>query len=131
MGQKIHPLGFRLGITQKHKSDWVANAQYKPRPHLYPQFILEDTILRKNILERYPNAEISDIFIERFEIEPTIFKITIRALYPRTIVEQSPEELTVLRSILKKALYSHNQTNSFITSAWRYFSKDILQKKKI
>jgi small subunit ribosomal protein S3 len=117
MGQKIHPLGFRLGITQKHKSDWVANAQYKPRPHLYPQFLLEDRVLRKTILERYPNAEISDIFIERFEIEPTVFKITIRALYPRNILKQNPEELTVLRSNLKKALWRSQQPNSFISSA--------------
>jgi small subunit ribosomal protein S3 len=25
MGQKTHPLGFRLGITQEHKSTWYAN----------------------------------------------------------------------------------------------------------
>ena len=25
MGQKTHPLGFRLGITQEHKSNWFAN----------------------------------------------------------------------------------------------------------
>jgi small subunit ribosomal protein S3 len=123
MGQKINPLGFRLGITQKHKSDWVANAQYKPRPHLYPQFILEDIVLRKTIIERYPKAEISDILIDRFEIEPTVFKITIRALYPRNILDQNPEELIVLRSSLKKTLYFHNKANNFITSAWRHFSR--------
>jgi small subunit ribosomal protein S3 len=30
MGQKTHPLGFRIGITQRHKSAWFANSQAYP-----------------------------------------------------------------------------------------------------
>jgi small subunit ribosomal protein S3 len=40
MGQKIHPLGFRLGITQNHRAQWFA----KPREYL--QYLQEDQILR-------------------------------------------------------------------------------------
>ena len=40
MGQKIHPLGFRLGITQNHRAQWFA----KPRDYL--QYLQEDQILR-------------------------------------------------------------------------------------
>ena len=40
MGQKIHPLGFRLGITQNHRAQWFS----KPRD--YVQYLQEDQILR-------------------------------------------------------------------------------------
>ena len=40
MGQKIHPLGFRLGVTQNHRAQWFA----KPREYL--QYLQEDQILR-------------------------------------------------------------------------------------
>ena len=41
MGQKIHPLGFRLGITQEHRSKWFANS------HDYSKLVLEDSQLRE------------------------------------------------------------------------------------
>jgi len=43
MGQKTHPLGFRIGITQKHKSSWFANKKQ------YPQFLQEDYQIRSSI----------------------------------------------------------------------------------
>jgi ribosomal protein S3 len=45
MGQKIHPFGFRVGITKKHQSVWFARFQ----KHQYAQSVLEDTFLRKNV----------------------------------------------------------------------------------
>lgn len=42
MGQKTHPLGFRIGITQTHRSSWYAvDGQY-------PEFLQEDYIIRCN-----------------------------------------------------------------------------------
>lgn len=40
MGQKTHPLGFRIGITQTHKSAWFATSNQ------YPDFLQEDHIIR-------------------------------------------------------------------------------------
>lgn len=45
MGQKIHPIGFRLGITKKHESRWFARFQKKK----YSQTILEDRFLRDTL----------------------------------------------------------------------------------
>lgn len=45
MGQKIHPLGLRLGISQPHRSKWCMT------PKNYPYFILEDRRLRKAVIE--------------------------------------------------------------------------------
>jgi len=40
MGQKVHPLGFRLGITQEHQSHWFA------KKSMYPILVLEDRLIR-------------------------------------------------------------------------------------
>src|SRR6476646_4614455 len=45
MGHKTHPLGFRLGITQQHKSKWYANL------NVYSQFIQEDETIRNVIFD--------------------------------------------------------------------------------
>jgi small subunit ribosomal protein S3 len=58
MGQKTHPLGFRLGITQDHRSKWFANTRD------YPSFIMVDKLLREKILSQYPNSNIVDIIIQ-------------------------------------------------------------------
>ena len=55
MGQKIHPLGLRLGITQKHRSIWFSKFSN------YPYLILEDTNIRSYIFNKYPKAHIVDI----------------------------------------------------------------------
>ena len=43
MGQKTHPLGFRIGITQVHKSSWYSKMRD------YSIFLQEDYQIRKNI----------------------------------------------------------------------------------
>lgn len=59
MGQKIHPLGLRLGITQKHRSKWFAQKKD------YPRLILEDKLLRNYLFKTYASANIVDIVIHR------------------------------------------------------------------
>lgn len=50
MGQKIHPLGFRVGITKSHQSQWFARFQ----KHQYAQTVLEDRMLRQTLLKLFP-----------------------------------------------------------------------------
>ena len=52
MGQKTHPLGFRIGITQKHRSAWFA------KTHLYPNLLEEDFKIRNHIEKKLKNASI-------------------------------------------------------------------------
>lgn len=50
MGQKVHPLGFRVGIIKKHQSQWFARFnKYK-----YAQTVLEDRMLRQTITNLLP-----------------------------------------------------------------------------
>lgn len=53
MGQKVHPLGFRVGITKKHQSQWFARFQ----KYSYSQSVLEDHMLRKTLLNLFSNLE--------------------------------------------------------------------------
>lgn len=59
MGQKIHPLGFRLGITRDHKSTWFVNSLF------YPSLVSEDSFIRKNLFKRFQNIGVTDLNIKR------------------------------------------------------------------
>jgi ribosomal protein S3 len=50
MGQKIHPLGFRVGITKSHQSQWFARFH----KHQYASSVLEDRLLRQTLLKLFP-----------------------------------------------------------------------------
>ena len=50
MGQKIHPLGFRVGITKSYQSQWFARFHKRN----YAQTVLEDRLLRQNLMKLFP-----------------------------------------------------------------------------
>mgnify|MGYP006202595459 CR=1 FL=1 len=54
MGQKVNPLGFRLGISKQWRSRWYANRDF-------PALLREDELLRKYLKARLGHAAISDI----------------------------------------------------------------------
>jgi ribosomal protein S3 len=89
MGQKVHPIGFRVGITKKHQSLWFARfTKYK-----YSQSLLEDQMLRKTLSETLNNlfgnqASLNGTNRSKFKQRmPTITSITIeRNLIPYGII---------------------------------------------
>ena len=95
MGQKTHPFGFRVGITEAHKSRW-----YAPKA-LYGELLVEDqkirTYLDKRLNRKPPYAAVSDIHIERTREE---LKVIIKTARPGLVigpkgaeVERMTEEL--------------------------------------
>ena len=76
MGQKTHPFGFRVGITEAHKSRWFA-----PKA-LFGELLVEDYRIRKYVDRRLnrtpPFAAVSDIHIERTREELTVIVRTAR-----------------------------------------------------
>lgn len=76
MGQKTHPLGFRVGITEPHRSRW-----YAPKA-LYGELLVEDYKIRQYLDRRLnrtpPFAAVSEIHIERTRQELTIILKTAR-----------------------------------------------------
>ncbi|MEM1186247.1 MAG: 30S ribosomal protein S3 [Planctomycetota bacterium] len=81
MGQKTHPFGLRLGITETHRSRW-----YAPKA-LYGELLVEDqkirTYLDRRLNRTPPNAAVSDIHIERTREE---LKIIIRTARPGLVI---------------------------------------------
>nr|YP_001382203.1 ribosomal protein S3 [Pleurastrum terricola]ABO69339.1 ribosomal protein S3 [Pleurastrum terricola] len=133
MGQKVHPLGFRVGITKKHRSLWFSNSKQ------YPQSVLEDYVIRNNILKTFPSAEISEIHIQRthhdIESSPNGLIIIIYSKKPNQLVGNKHEKLHKLRKILKQKLTLNRSLikpkgQVFLNSSWRDFSKILLQKQK-
>ncbi|KAI0556410.1 ribosomal protein S3 (chloroplast) [Gracilaria domingensis] len=59
MGQKTHPLGFRIGITQAHSSSWFSNMKS------YAKLAQEDNQIRNSIEKQLNNASITLIHIDR------------------------------------------------------------------
>jgi small subunit ribosomal protein S3 len=105
VGQKIHPVGFRLGITQEHQSRWFAE------PGRYPELLQEDFKLRSFIekkLGRYAqnNAGISEVKIER---KADQIDLEIRTARPGVVVGKGGQGIESLRTGLQTLLGSNRQ----------------------
>nr|YP_010336557.1 ribosomal protein S3 [Rhodospora sordida]UNJ14963.1 ribosomal protein S3 [Rhodospora sordida] len=96
MGQKIHPLGFRLGITQTHRSLWFA------KPKEYSHLLQEDYRLRTYIQNHFPEAQISRIQIARRFNQVEIY---IYSASPSIILGRMASGLEELRQRLQNLLY--------------------------
>src|SRR5687767_558066 len=96
MGQKVNPIGFRVGITEDWKSRW-----YAPKA-AYGDFLVEDFRVRRfidgKLNRRPPFAAISDILIERTREEITI---TLRTARPGLVIGPKGAEVDKLREELE------------------------------
>ncbi|NEO44912.1 MAG: 30S ribosomal protein S3 [Moorea sp. SIO4A3] len=100
MGQKIHPIGFRLGITQEHRSRWFADSKR------YPLLLQEDYQIRQYVDKNLNNAGISDIRIER---KADQIDLEIHTARPGVVVGRGGSGIESLRVGLQKALGNNRQ----------------------
>ena len=95
MGQKTHPIGFRLGVIQDWQAHWFAN---KARD--YRRLTLEDESIRTLIDGRYGDSgAISRVDIER---GPQDLVVTINTARPGIIIGRGGQRVDELRSDLEK-----------------------------
>lgn len=92
MGQKVHPIGFRLGIIKTWDSRWFAKKDY-------PTFVVEDYKIRKFIKKRLYQAGISKIEIERAAGK---IRIRIHTARPGIVIGKKGAEIENLRKELEK-----------------------------
>lgn len=102
MGQKTHPLGFRLGITQEHKSTWYANFNQ------YKNILKEDDKIRTYINTIAKKTSISNVRINRNGLNDQI-QLNIETGKPGILVGNLGVELESLLNNLKKILPSNRQ----------------------
>nr|YP_009435527.1 ribosomal protein S3 [Lobelia sonderiana]ATG25528.1 ribosomal protein S3 [Lobelia sonderiana] len=108
MGQKINPLGFRLGTTQSHYSLWFA------QPKKYSENLQEDAKIRhyiKNYVHK--NLKISSVVegITRIEIQKRIdvIKIKLYTASTKLFDKNRPREIEELQRNLQKEFYCVNR----------------------
>jgi small subunit ribosomal protein S3 len=92
MGQKVHPYGFRLGVTKNWRSRWFAKQDYSKLLH-------EDIALKASLTERLKAAGISSIEVDR---PGNKLRITIRTSRPGIIIGRKGAEIEKLKSDLAK-----------------------------
>ncbi len=92
MGQKVNPIGFRLGINRTWDSRWFAGDDYARLLH-------EDLRLRETLRTRLKGAGVSRVVIERPAKKP---RVTIHAARPGVVIGKKGADIEVLRRDLAK-----------------------------
>ncbi len=92
MGQKVNPIGFRVGIIRGWESNWYENKSYAVK-------LVEDKKLRNYIKKRLQNAGISTIIIDRTSKN---IILTINTSRPGVVIGKSGKEIAQIEEELKK-----------------------------
>ena len=92
MGQKVHPIGFRLGFNKTWRSRWYAEKEYANLLH-------EDVVLKRDLKKRFGHAGVSRVEIERAANK---LKVTIFTSRPGIIIGRKGQEVDKLKQELQK-----------------------------
>ena len=92
MGQKVHPYGFRLGVTKTWRSRWFAG-------HDYAKLLHEDLELKESLLDRLKAAGVSSVEVDR---PGNKLRITIRTSRPGIIIGRKGAEIEKLKTELAR-----------------------------
>ena len=102
MGQKVHPVGIRLGIVKKHNSNWYAS------PKNYADYLITDLKVRDYLYSKLKNASISRILIERPSENA---RITISTARPGIVIGKKGEDVERLRREIARLMKTPVQIN--------------------
>jgi small subunit ribosomal protein S3 len=95
MGQKIHPVGFRLPVTRNWASRWYANNQN------FATMLAEDLKVRDYLKLKLKNAAVSRILIER---PAKNARITIFSARPGVVIGKKGEDIELLKAELQRRM---------------------------
>src|ERR687883_614768 len=98
MGQKVHPIGFRLGVKVGDRSvkDW--QGRWFATGQEYADLLLEDVRVRQHIMTRMADAGVSKVEIER---SANMITVTIHAAKPGIVIGKSGVKVEELRRVLE------------------------------
>ena len=92
MGQKVHPIGFRLGISKDWQAKWYADKHYT-------ELLQEDLRIRKAIESKYAEADVSRIEIER---DANQASVTIYTARPGIVIGRGGQRVDEMRLLLEQ-----------------------------
>ena len=95
MGQKVHPIGIRLGIVKDWSSKWYADTK------TFPEYVRTDHLIRSFIKKKLKDASVSRISIER---PAKKVNITIHTARPGIVIGKKGEDIERLRSEISKMI---------------------------
>ncbi len=103
MGQKVNPIGNRLGIIKGWDSNWFGGKDYSAK-------LVEDNRIREYLNARLAKASISKIIIER---TLKLITVTVNTARPGIIIGKGGQEVDKLKEELKKITNKEVQINIF------------------
>ena len=95
MGQKIHPIGFRLSVNKNWASRWYANSKN------FASMLNEDLKVRDYLKKRLSHASVGKVVIERPAKDA---RITIHSARPGVVIGKKGEDIEILKADLRKLL---------------------------
>src|SRR6266851_5627446 len=95
MGQKIHPIGFRLSVNKNWSSRWYANSK------TFATMLNEDLKVRDYLKKRLSHASVGKVVIERPAKDA---RITIHSARPGVVIGKKGEDIEMLKADLRKLL---------------------------
>ncbi len=102
MGNKVNPVGIRLGIVKKHSSNWYAN------PKDYADLLITDLKVRDYLMKRLKKASVSSIHIDRPSDNA---RITIATARPGIVIGKKGEDVEKLRREVAEMMGAPVQIN--------------------
>ena len=102
MGQKVNPIGFRLGVNRGWDSVWFA------RKADYGKFLIEDYKIRQFIRKNIPNSGVSEVIIERSGKKCSVFIHTSR---PGFVIGKKGSDIEKIKGKLSKITDSEVSVN--------------------
>jgi small subunit ribosomal protein S3 len=95
MGQKIHPIGFRLSVNKNWASRWYANSKN------FGNMLNEDIKVRAYLKKKLSHASVSRVVIERPAKDA---RITIHSARPGVVIGKKGEDIEILKAELRRLL---------------------------
>ncbi|MFC2170495.1 30S ribosomal protein S3 [Calditrichota bacterium] len=103
MGQKVHPIGFRLKVNRSWNSNWFDETTFADK-------LAEDLMLRRYLNQRLQNAGISNIEIER---TPKLITVSLHTARPGIVIGRKGTEVDKLKAELASITGKDVQLNVF------------------
>ena len=103
MGQKVNPIGIRLGIVKGWDSNWFGGNDFSDK-------LVEDEKIRNYLKARLPKGSISKIIIER---TLKLITVTVNTARPGIIIGKGGKEVDKIKEELKKLTKKEVQINIF------------------
>jgi small subunit ribosomal protein S3 len=99
MGHKVNPVGLRIGINQNWKSKWFSKREYKSN-------LKQDIEIRNEVMEKWKNAAISDVEIERSQAS---VRVIIKTARPGVIIGRGGSGVEDIRKNLQSNFFKNDK----------------------